>query len=257
MNAAIHNVEAPFPQAFASRPPKKARSLFPGAPGYSRNRVPSVGRDRRLERWFAFSLFDTFDSIAISAKDLIRTTVCMSKNITIVGFRGRETFPLLSSATIYMVNMQCACISIVATLSTFSSQCVKQLFAKLLASLSIALTIIYTMACNVFFTMEVDLTLFLMCLCVLTHLLTNFLAVLFAVYCVVEPLLFFVFVWHMSFSFTRDFRHYTICCDLRPYALGVHAPSAEALRWSFPCFLANTVVFLPQVLHLGTHTLFS
>jgi|GraSoiStandDraft_43_1057313.scaffolds.fasta_scaffold297640_1 hypothetical protein len=87
MNAAIHNVEAPFPQAFASRPPKKARSLFPGAPGYSRNRVPSVGRDRR--------------------------------------------------------------------------------------------------------------------------------------------------------------------------PLGVHAPSAEALRWSFPCFLANTVVFLPQVLHLGTHTLFS
>ncbi len=47
MHAAIHNVEAPFPQAFASRPAKKARSLFPGAPGYSRNRVPSVGRDRR------------------------------------------------------------------------------------------------------------------------------------------------------------------------------------------------------------------
>ena len=41
MHIATHNVEVPFPQAFASL----ARSLFPCAPGYSRNRVPPVGRD--------------------------------------------------------------------------------------------------------------------------------------------------------------------------------------------------------------------
>ena len=50
MNAAIHNVEAPFPQAFASRPQKKASSLFPGASGYRRNSVPPDGRDRQVVR---------------------------------------------------------------------------------------------------------------------------------------------------------------------------------------------------------------
>ena len=45
MTTASHNVEALSPEAFA--PPPEKRSLFPCAPGYSRNRVPPVGRDRR------------------------------------------------------------------------------------------------------------------------------------------------------------------------------------------------------------------
>jgi hypothetical protein len=43
MTIASHKVAAPSPEAFASL----TRSLFPGAPGYSRNRIPPVGRDRR------------------------------------------------------------------------------------------------------------------------------------------------------------------------------------------------------------------
>ena len=45
MPTASHNVEALSPEAFA--PPPQKRSLFPCAPGYSRNSVPPVGRDRR------------------------------------------------------------------------------------------------------------------------------------------------------------------------------------------------------------------
>jgi hypothetical protein len=44
MTIASHKRRGPFSQrAFASR----ERSLFPCAPRYSRNSVPSVGRDRR------------------------------------------------------------------------------------------------------------------------------------------------------------------------------------------------------------------
>ncbi|MGZ3617762.1 MAG: hypothetical protein ACXWOL_13470 [Ktedonobacteraceae bacterium] len=45
MTTASHNVAALSPEAFA--PPPEKRSLFPWGTGYSRNRVPPVGRDRR------------------------------------------------------------------------------------------------------------------------------------------------------------------------------------------------------------------
>ena len=48
MNIATHSVEDPSPEAFASLP--KQRSLFCGAPAYSRNRVPPVERDRQAVR---------------------------------------------------------------------------------------------------------------------------------------------------------------------------------------------------------------
>ncbi len=41
------------------------------------------------------------------------------------------------------------------------------------------------------------------------------------------------------------------------WPLGKNALSCEILRWLSDCFLVNTVVFLPQALRLGTHTLFS
>jgi hypothetical protein len=39
--------------------------------------------------------------------------------------------------------------------------------------------------------------------------------------------------------------------------LGENALECSMLRWLSHCFLVNTVVFLPQALRLGTHTLFS
>ena len=44
MKTALHHVEVSCPEAFASLP--KRRSLFPCAPGYSRNSVPPEGRGR-------------------------------------------------------------------------------------------------------------------------------------------------------------------------------------------------------------------
>ena len=46
MSIATHNVEVSCPEAFASL----TRSLFPSAPGYSRNRVPPEGRNHQAAR---------------------------------------------------------------------------------------------------------------------------------------------------------------------------------------------------------------
>ena len=50
MNTATHSVVVPFPQAFASALPRKQRSLFPCAPGYSRNEVSPLQHNRQAVR---------------------------------------------------------------------------------------------------------------------------------------------------------------------------------------------------------------
>src|SRR5215472_9141126 len=45
----------------------------------------------------------------------------------------------------------------------------------------------------------------------------------------------------VSVFFQKDSRHYYRCCDLRPYTLGVHAPSYEALRWPRSLFRGPTL----------------